>query len=133
YMSPEQTGRMNRGIDYRSDFYSLGITFYELLTGRLPFQSTDPMELVHFHIARQPQSIIELNPKVPETLNTIVLKLMAKMPEERYQTAIGLRHDLEKCQSEWENSGKITLFDLGRKDNNNCLIIPENFMDENKK
>ena len=125
YMSPEQTGRMNRGIDYRSDFYSLGITFYELLTGKLPFQSRDPMELVHFHIARQPQSIIELNPKIPAALNTIVLKLMAKMPEERYQTTAGLRHDLEKCQSEWENTGKIRLFHLGEKDNNNCLIIPE--------
>ncbi|NEO52306.1 MAG: AAA family ATPase [Okeania sp. SIO3B5] len=132
YMSPEQTGRMNRGIDYRSDFYSLGITFYELLTRRLPFQSKDPMELVHFHIARQPKSIIDLNPKIPAALNTIVLKLMAKMPEERYQTTAGLRHDLEKCQSEWENTGKIRLFNLGEKDNNNCLIIPEKLYGRDK-
>ncbi|MDJ0555149.1 MAG: AAA family ATPase [Microcoleaceae cyanobacterium MO_207.B10] len=125
YMSPEQTGRINRGIDYRSDFYSLGITFYELLTGQLPFQSTDPMELVHFHIARQPIPLVELNSSIPETLNNIVLKLMAKIPELRYQTAAGLRHDLKKCHSEWKNTGKITWFDLGQKDNSNRLIIPE--------
>ncbi len=125
YISPEQTGRMNRGIDYRSDFYSLGITFYELLTGQLPFTSEDPMELVHFHIARQPQPLIELNPQIPETLNSIVLKLIAKMPEARYQTVGGLRYDLEKCQSEWENTKKVTVFDLGRKDSSNYLIIPE--------
>ena len=125
YISPEQTGRINRGIDYRSDFYSLGVTFYQLLTGQLPFTSEDPMELVHCHIARQPQPLIELNPQIPETLNSIVLKLIAKMPEIRYQTAAGLRHDLEKCQCEWENSKKVTVFDLGKKDSSNYLIIPE--------
>ncbi|MDJ0555150.1 MAG: AAA family ATPase [Microcoleaceae cyanobacterium MO_207.B10] len=125
YISPEQTGRMNRGIDYRSDFYSLGITFYELLTRQLPFNSTDPMELVHFHIARTPKSLIELNQEIPETLNSIVLKLIEKMPEARYQTAAGLRHDLEKCKYEWENTKKVTVFDLGKKDRNNYLIIPE--------
>ncbi|OZH51935.1 hypothetical protein AFK68_27635, partial [Hydrocoleum sp. CS-953] len=125
YISPEQTGRMNRGIDYRSDFYSLGITFYELLTRQLPFTSEDPMELVHFHIARQPQPLIELNPQIPETLNSIVFKLIAKMPEARYQTVVGLRHDLEKCQYEWENTNKVTVFDLGKKDISKHLIIPE--------
>ncbi|MGK7918442.1 MAG: AAA family ATPase, partial [Trichodesmium sp.] len=125
YISPEQTGRMNRGIDYRSDFYSLGITFYELLTRQLPFNSTDPMELVHFHIARTPKSLIELNQEIPETLNSIVLKLIEKMPEARYQTAAGLRHDLEKCQYEWESTNKVTVFDLGKKDISNQLIIPE--------
>ncbi|MEB3340611.1 protein kinase, partial [Okeania sp.] len=125
YISPEQTGRMNRGIDYRSDFYSLGITFYQLLTGQLPFISEDPMELVHFHIARQPQSLIELNPQIPENLNSIVLKLIAKMPEARYQTAAGLRYDLEKCQYEWENTQKVTVFELGKQDSTNYLIIPE--------
>ncbi len=125
YISPEQTGRMNRGIDYRSDFYSLGITFYELLTKQLPFTSEDPMELVHCHIARQPQPLIELNPQIPETLNSIVLKLIAKMPEARYQTAAGLRHDLEKCQYEWEHTKKVTVFDLGKKDSSKYLIIPE--------
>ncbi|WP_094676191.1 AAA family ATPase [Hydrocoleum sp. CS-953] len=125
YISPEQTGRMNRGIDYRSDLYSLGITFYELLTKQLPFNSTDPMELVHFHIARQPKPLIELNQEIPETLNSIVLKLIEKMPEARYQTAAGLRHDLEKCKYEWENNKKVTVFDLGKKDRNNYLIIPE--------
>ncbi|MDJ0555151.1 MAG: serine/threonine-protein kinase PknK, partial [Microcoleaceae cyanobacterium MO_207.B10] len=125
YISPEQTGRMNRGIDYRSDFYSLGITFYELLTRQLPFNSTDPMELVHCHIARQPKPLIELNPQIPETLNSIVLKLIAKMPEARYQTVGGLRYDLEKCQSEWENNKKVTVFEIGTKDRSNSLIIPE--------
>ncbi|MGD1809650.1 AAA family ATPase [Dapis sp. BLCC M126] len=125
YISPEQTGRMNRGIDYRSDFYSLGITFYQLLTGQLPFTSTDPIELVHFHIARQPKPLIELNSQIPETLNSIVLKLIAKMPEARYQTVVGLRHDLEKCQYEWEKTNKVTVFELGKKDSSNYLIIPE--------
>ncbi|NEQ39735.1 MAG: AAA family ATPase [Okeania sp. SIO3I5] len=125
YISPEQTGRMNRGIDYRSDLYSLGITFYELLTGQVPFTSEDPMELVHCHIAHQPKPLIELSPEIPETLNSIVLKLMAKIPEARYQTATGLRHDLEKCKYKWENTKKVTVFDLGKKDSSNYLIIPE--------
>src|SRR4028119_1127430 len=85
YMSPEQTGRMNRGIDYRTDFYSLGVTFYELLTGQLPFNSTDPMELVHCHIARKPTPPSELVPAIPQVVSDIVIKLMAKTAEERYQ------------------------------------------------
>ncbi|MCL2932791.1 MAG: AAA family ATPase [Trichodesmium sp. MAG_R03] len=125
YISPEQTGRMNRGIDYRSDFYSLGITFYELLTKQLPFTSEDPIELVHFHIARQPKPLIELNPKIPAILNSIVLKLIEKMPEARYQTVAGLRYDLEKCYDEWENNKTITVFNLGETDYRKYLIIPE--------
>ena len=125
YISPEQTGRMNRGIDYRSDLYSLGITFYELLTRQLPFISQDPIELVHFHIARKPKSLTELNPKIPKTLNSIVFKLIEKMPEARYQTVAGLRYDLEKCYYEWKNSKKITVFHLGETDRSKCLIIPE--------
>ncbi len=97
YISPEQTGRMNRGIDYRTDFYSLGVTFYELLTGQLPFQSTDPMELVHSHIARKAIPPIVVNPAIPQILNDIVMKLMAKTAEDRYQTAFGIKYDLEKC------------------------------------
>ncbi len=125
YISPEQTGRMNRGIDYRSDFYSLGVTFYQLLTGQLPFTSEDPMELVHCHIARTPKPIIDINPNIPEPLSAIVLKLMAKMSEQRYQTVAGLRYDLEKCQYEWENNRQIKLFNLGTKDRSNSLIISE--------
>ncbi|MEM1168391.1 MAG: AAA family ATPase [Cyanobacteria bacterium P01_H01_bin.35] len=125
YISPEQTGRINRGIDYRSDFYSLGITFYQLLTGQLPFTSEDPMELVHCHIARTPKPIIEINPNIPKPVNNLVLKLMAKMPEDRYQTLAGLRQDLEKCQHEWKNNRQIKLFNLGTKDRNNSLIISE--------
>ncbi|NEQ36114.1 MAG: AAA family ATPase [Okeania sp. SIO3I5] len=125
YISPEQTGRMNRGIDYRSDLYSLGVTFYQLLTGQLPFTSEDPMELVHCHIARSPQPIIDINPNIPETVSSIVFKLMAKMPEQRYQTVAGLRYDLEKCQYELENNRQIKLFNLGTKDRSNNLIVSE--------
>jgi len=125
YISPEQTGRMNRGIDYRSDLYSLGATFYQLLTGQLPFTSEDPMELVHCHIARTPKAIIDINPNIPEPVSAIVFKLMAKMPENRYQKVAGLRYDLEKCQYEWENNRQIKLFNLGIRDRSNSLIISE--------
>ncbi|WP_445241290.1 serine/threonine protein kinase [Microcoleus vaginatus] len=125
YMSPEQTGRMNRGIDYRTDFYSLGVTFYELLTGQLPFQSNDPMELVHSHIARQPIHPIALNPVIPQVLNDIVLKLMAKTAEARYQTVGGIKHDLEKCLKEYSDHGTIQLFELGSRDISERFVIPE--------
>ncbi|MEG4106376.1 AAA family ATPase [Microcoleus sp. S13_C5] len=125
YMSPEQTGRMNRGIDYRTDFYSLGVTFYELLTGQLPFQSNEPMELVHSHIARQPIHPIALNPAIPQVLNDIVLKLMAKTAEARYQTVGGIKHDLEKCLKEYSEHGTIQLFELGSRDISERFVIPE--------
>ncbi|TAG50665.1 MAG: serine/threonine-protein kinase PknK, partial [Oscillatoriales cyanobacterium] len=125
YMSPEQTGRMNRGIDYRTDFYSLGVTFYELLTGQLPFQSKEQIELVHCHIARHPIPPIALNPAIPQVLNDIVLKLMAKTAEARYQTAFGIKHDLEKCLKEYSERGTIQLFELGSRDISECFVIPE--------
>ena len=125
YMSPEQTGRMNRGIDYRTDFYSLGVTFYELLTGQLPFQSNEPMELVHSHIARQPIHPIALNPAIPQVLNDIVIKLMAKTAEARYQTVGGIKHDLEKCLKEYSDYGTIQLFELGSRDISERFVIPE--------
>ncbi|OKH41240.1 serine/threonine protein kinase [Calothrix sp. HK-06] len=123
YISPEQTGRMNRGIDYRSDFYSLGVTFYELLTGKLPFICDDAMELVHCHIAKMPPSIN--SDKIPEVLNNIIHKLMAKNAEDRYQSTLGLKHDLEKCLAQLEKNGKILFFEIAQRDICDRFIIPE--------
>ena len=125
YISPEQTGRMNRGIDYRTDFYSLGVTFYEMLAGQLPFPSTDPMELVHCHIARQAIPPIAVNPAIPQILNDIVMKLIAKTAEDRYQTAFGIKYDLEKCLKQYAASGRITPFELGKRDISERFVIPE--------
>ncbi|MBF2026956.1 MAG: AAA family ATPase [Oscillatoriales cyanobacterium C42_A2020_001] len=125
YLSPEQTGRMNRGIDYRSDFYSLGVTLFELLTGQLPFQSSDPMELVHCHLAQQPPSVCDVNPDLPLMLGEIIRKLMAKNAENRYQSALGLKHDLMKCQEEWHIMGKHAWFELGQRDVCDRFLIPE--------
>jgi serine/threonine protein kinase len=97
YISPEQTGRMNRRVDYRTDLYSLGVTFYELLTGRVPFEATDLLELVHCHIAKTPMDVCEINKSVPPLISDIVMKLMAKNVEDRYQSAFGLKWDLKKC------------------------------------
>ncbi|MBD2682833.1 MULTISPECIES: ATP-binding sensor histidine kinase [Nostoc] len=125
YISPEQTGRMNRGIDYRSDFYSLGVTFFELLTKQLPFPVDEPMEMVHAHIAKQPTSICDLNPAVPIMLGEIIRKLMAKNAEDRYQSALGLKHDLLRCQEEYHVAGKLAWFDLGQWDISDRFLIPE--------
>ncbi|HAX77269.1 MAG TPA: serine/threonine protein kinase [Cyanobacteria bacterium UBA11372] len=125
YMSPEQTGRMNRGIDYRTDFYSLGVTFYELLTGKLPFVSNDAMEIVHCHIARQPIPPSELVPAIPQVVSDIVMKLMAKTAEERYQSAFGLRCDWETCLQQWQEKNSITEFPLASRDITERFIIPE--------
>jgi predicted ATPase/signal transduction histidine kinase len=116
YLSPEQTGRMNRAVDSRSDLYSLGVTFYQLLTGRLPFEADDPLEWVHCHVARTPSSPSELVPGLPSVLSGIVLKLLAKMAEHRYQTACGLQRDLERCLAEWEARHSIEPFGLGEQD-----------------
>src|SRR6201987_30804 len=125
YMAPEQTGRMNRSIDSRSDLYSLGITFYQILTGVLPFNASDPIEWVHCHIARQPPPPSERTERIPESISAIVLKLLAKTAEERYQTAAGLEADLRKCLTEWESVGHIKSFTLGRQDVPDRLLIPE--------
>ena len=125
YLSPEQTGRMNRGIDYRTDFYSLGVSFYELLGGKLPFQSNDAMELVHCHIAKQPPSLHEINPEIPPVLSEIVSKLMAKNAEDRYQSALGLKFDLELCWRQLQESGKIECFAIAQRDVCDRFIIPE--------
>ncbi|HLO50006.1 MAG TPA: serine/threonine-protein kinase PknK, partial [Kamptonema sp.] len=125
YLSPEQTGRMNRGIDYRSDFYSLGVTFYELLTGELPFISEDAMELVHCHLAKQPIPIHQINPQIPIVLSHIVSKLMVKKAEDRYQSALGIKHDLEKCLMQLQTTGKIEPFEIGKRDISDRFTIPE--------
>ncbi|MBI5552032.1 MAG: AAA family ATPase [Desulfobacterales bacterium] len=116
YISPEQTGRMNQQVDYRSDFYSFGVVFYELLTGRTPFASNDPLELIHAHIARQPVPLTKISMDIPEMLSRITLKLLAKMPEDRYQSTFGLLTDLRRCQREYAANGFISLFALGNRD-----------------
>ena len=124
YLSPEQTGRMNRGIDYRTDFYSLGVTFYELLTGKLPFESNDPMELVYCHIAQQ-VSVLPNNESIPQVISDIIIKLMAKNAEDRYQSALGLKHDLEKCLYQLKEAGKIEDFPIAQRDICDGFIIPD--------
>ena len=125
YISPEQTGRMNRPIDYRSDFYSLGATFYELLCGTPPFPSGDAAVLVHAHLARIPVSPTESNPIVPSVLSEIVLKLLEKSPELRYQSLQGLKTDLEKCARQWQKSGSIEPFTLAENDVSDRFLIPQ--------
>jgi len=125
YMSPEQTGRMNRSIDYRTDLYSLGVTFYEMLTGELPFKSSDPMELIHSHIARVPSSPRDLNPSIPVVLSRIILKLLSKTPEERYQNGFGLMADLQLCLERIDKKGEIADFEIGLRDISSKFIIPQ--------
>ncbi|BAY23099.1 serine/threonine protein kinase with two-component sensor domain [Calothrix sp. NIES-2100] len=125
YISPEQTGRMNRGIDYRTDFYSLGVTFYELLTKQLPFPSEDAMELIHCHIAKTATFVHEINPQIPSLLSEIVSKLMAKNAEERYQSVLGLKYDLEKCALQLKETGTIADFPIAQRDLCDRFIIPD--------
>ncbi len=116
YISPEQTGRMNRPLDYRSDFYSLGVTLYELFSGRVPFHSREAMEIIHAHIARQPVSLDQVAPQVPKTLSNMVMKLVAKRAEARYQNHSGLTADLLTCVEQLEKQGSLSDFPLGRYD-----------------
>jgi PAS domain S-box-containing protein len=125
YLSPEQTGRMNRGLDYRSDFYSLGVTLYELLVGTLPFTAADLIALLHCHLAQQPPPPHEVNPAIPLGVSAVILKLMAKMPEDRYQSAVGLRHDLHRCLQTYQSTKLVPRFVLGTRDRCNHFQIPE--------
>ena len=122
YMAPEQTGRMNRSIDSRSDLYSLGVTFYQMLTGTLPFAASDPMELVHSHIARPP---VLRAVTVPAPVRAIIMKLLAKNAEDRYHTAAGVVADLRTCLGLLEAEGQIEAFALGTHDASDRLLVPE--------
>jgi serine/threonine protein kinase len=124
-MAPEQTGRMNRSIDARSDLYALGVTLYQMLTGSLPFTAADPMEWVHCHIARKPVPPSERSEKVPASVSAIIMKLLAKTAEERYQTARGVERDLRRCLIEWKARGDSEEFPLGQQDTSDRLLIPE--------
>ncbi|MBN1472028.1 MAG: diguanylate cyclase [Syntrophaceae bacterium] len=124
YMSPEQTGRMNRGVDYRTDMYSLGATFYEMLTGEVPFKSDDPMELIHSHIAREPSPPTTLNSSIPPVISSIIMKLLAKNTEERYQNCLGLAYDINECLNQLNQKGHIDEFPIASKDISIRFNIP---------
>ena len=125
YLSPEQTGRMNRVVDYRSDLYSLGLCFFEMLTGQLPFQAGDPVGWVHCHIAREPRPIRELRPDLPEPLSDLVMRLLAKAAEQRYQLAATVKSDLATAMLEWRATGALTRFQPSRGDRPRQLVLPQ--------
>ncbi len=125
YLSPEQTGRMNRGIDYRTDFYALGVTLYELLAGKLPFVAEDSMELIHCHLAQLAIPVDLINLDIPVTISNLVAKLMAKNVEDRYQTALGIKADLERCLYQYQSTGIVAAFELGDRDLSDRFSIPE--------
>ncbi|HEY9693187.1 MAG TPA: AAA family ATPase [Oculatellaceae cyanobacterium] len=131
YISPEQTGKMNRSIDYRTDFYSLGVTFYEILTHQLPFSTNDALELVHSHIAKIPAKPQEVAP-IPQALSDIVMKLLAKTAEDRYQSALGLKADLEICLEQLQTTGEIREFPIGQLDNSSQFSIPQKLYNREK-
>ncbi|MGZ5055482.1 MAG: AAA family ATPase, partial [Methylobacter sp.] len=123
YTSPEQTGRINYRVDLSTDLYSLGIVFYELLTGRLPFFSSDPLELIHSHLAEEAPKVNQLNPQIPQALADIVAKLTVKQPEKRYQSTSGLLADLTLCMKEYAATGTVSAFTIGRHDRSRRVIF----------
>jgi predicted ATPase/transcriptional regulator with GAF, ATPase, and Fis domain len=125
YIAPEQTGRISRAVDHRADLYGLGVTLYHALAARLPFDTDDPVELVHAQIARMPRAPVAISPSVPEQLSRLVMRLLAKAAEDRYQSAQGVRHDLEVCWREWREKESIATFDLGRRDFSDRLLISQ--------
>ena len=125
YMSPEQTGRMNRAVDQRADLYSLGVTYYEMLTGALPFAPPDPLEWIHCHVAQVPRPAAEAATSVPAMLSLMVDKLLAKSPEDRYQSSVGLLADLERCQAQWLATATIEPFPLGERDVCDRWLLPQ--------
>ncbi|HHY39126.1 MAG TPA: AAA family ATPase [Clostridia bacterium] len=124
YMAPEQTGRVEQIVDHRSDLYSLGVVLFEMLTGRLPLQAGDPDEWVHAHVAREPESPDKRNPEIPPAVSAIIMKLLSKTPEDRYQSAHGLLWDLEECRRQWSQTGKIGPFRPGQRDVSARLQLP---------
>ncbi|MCP2727722.1 trifunctional serine/threonine-protein kinase/ATP-binding protein/sensor histidine kinase [Limnofasciculus baicalensis] len=131
YMSPEQTGRMNRALDYRTDFYSLGATFYKILTRQLLFDTQDALELVHCHLAREPIPPHQIDSSIPTAISRIVMKLLAKTAEDRYQSALGVKADLEECYFQLEQTGEIAEFSLARYDLVEQLEIPQKLYGRN--
>ncbi len=125
YLSPEQTGRMNRGIDYRSDYYSLGVTLYQLFTGKLPFQSQDTLELIYSHIAKVPLTPIEIDATIPKVISDIIMKLLEKTAEKRYQSGYGLISDLNNCLLQLQKTGIVKEFPLGKNDFSGRFQIPD--------
>ena len=125
YMSPEQTGRMNRPIDYRTDFYSLGVTIYEMLTSQLPFEVDDPMESVHCHIAKEPVPPVEVNEDIPTAISDVVMKMLAKTAEDRYNSALGIETDLQSCLDQWNSGRKISHLVPGQNDVQDRFQIPQ--------
>ncbi len=132
YISPEQTGRMNRNLDYRSDYYSLGVLLFELLTGQIPLQAHTTLEWVHSHISRIPPNPSELSDEVPEALSAIILKLLAKSPEDRYQSSEGLLHDLTRCAEAVAKGPNVPVFALGEKDHLQKFLIPQSLYGRDK-
>jgi predicted ATPase/GAF domain-containing protein len=133
YISPEQTGRMNRELDYRSDYYSLGVTLFELLTGQLPYQAADAMGFVHAHLSKRAPFASELRPEVPAMISEIIARLMAKDPDERYQSSLGIVSDLERCQELWRSAGSIATFSLGTHDVSERFAIPQKLFGRDEK
>ncbi|CAD6876753.1 AAA family ATPase [Methylomonas fluvii] len=123
YTSPEQTGRINYRVDFSTDLYSLGIVFYELLTGRLPFFSDDPLELIHSHLAEEAVKVHDISPGIPNALSEIIAKLILKQPEKRYQSASGLLADLLRCQKEHETTGSVSNFGIGQHDRSRRVVF----------